>query len=259
MGQLQPRKTTNLARLYDEQLMPWSRATEALGTGSLGPEPPCFLGTVRPDGRPHSAGVGVVVHDGDLFFTSGPASRKTRNLAANSACTLSMRLEGIDLVLEGNASRETDLATLTAVAAYEAGGWPARADGDAISAPYSAQDPGHGSCSGFESAQRSASVCGRYTVRVGGTSKPATAGPLRPRQIPPRSTCGSSSTADHTSGLSPTGQSRQRCPSRQATEVEGRASAEGAPHDESGSMTRQEAFPPVRQIRGPASRLSGVR
>lgn len=145
MGQLEPRKTTDLATLYDQELMPWSRAAEALGTGSLGPEPACFLGTVRPNGRPHSAGVGVVAHDGDLFFTSGRSARKTRNLLANPACTLSMRLDGIDLVFEGEARRETDLATLTAVAAaYAAGGWPAQADGDAITAPYSAQSAGPG-------------------------------------------------------------------------------------------------------------------
>src|SRR5947209_8187224 len=140
-----PRKTVNLATLYEQDLMPWSRAVEALGTGSLAPELPCFLGTVRPDGRPHAAGVGVAVHQGDLFFTSGPAARKTRNLLANPACTLSMRLEGIDLVFEGEARRATDAATLTAVAAaYLAGGWPAQAAGDAITAPYSAQSAGPG-------------------------------------------------------------------------------------------------------------------
>ncbi len=145
MGQPEPRQTTNLATLYDQDLMPWSRAAAALGTGSLGPEPACFLGTVRPDGRPHSAGVGLVAHDGDLFFTSGPAARKTRNLLDNPSCTISMRLEGIDLVVEGEACRETDPATLTAVAAaYDAGGWPAQADGDAITASYSAQSAGPG-------------------------------------------------------------------------------------------------------------------
>ncbi len=145
MGQAEPRRTTNLATLYDQEEMPWSRAAEALGQGSLGPESACFLGTVHPDGRPHSAGVGVAVHDGDLFFTSGPTARKTRNLLNNPACTLSMRLDGIDLVVEGEARRETDLATLTAVAAaYDAGGWPAQADGDAITAPYSAQSAGPG-------------------------------------------------------------------------------------------------------------------
>ena len=125
--------------------MPWSRAAEALGIGSLGPDIPCFLGTVRPDGRPHAAGVGVAVHDGALFFTSGPAARKARNLAANPACTLSMRLDGIDLVLEGEARREADRATLTTVAAaYNEGGWPAQVERDAITAPYSAQSAGPG-------------------------------------------------------------------------------------------------------------------
>jgi Pyridoxamine 5'-phosphate oxidase len=141
----EPRTTTNLASLYALESMPWSRAAEALGSGSLGPEAPCFLATVRPDGRPHSAGVGVAVHDGELFFTSGPAARKARNLAANPACTLSMRLDGIDLVFEGEARRETDPATLGDVAGdYREGGWPAQVDGDALTAPYSAPSAGPG-------------------------------------------------------------------------------------------------------------------
>jgi hypothetical protein len=145
MENVEPHATKNLATLYDEEPMPWSRAAEALGSGSLGPETACFLGTVRPDGRPHAAGVGVAIQDGDLFFTSSPTARKARNLAANPACTLSIRLDGIDLVLEGEARRETDLATLTAVAAaYDEGGWPAQVDGDAITAPYSAQSAGPG-------------------------------------------------------------------------------------------------------------------
>ena len=77
MTMKRPHDTVNLAELYDQAEMPWSRAASALGTGSIGPEVPCFLGTVRPDGRPHSAGVGVAEHDGDLYFTSGPATRKS--------------------------------------------------------------------------------------------------------------------------------------------------------------------------------------
>ncbi len=80
----------------------------ALGTGSLGPEIPCFLGTVRASRRPHSAGVGVAEHDGEIYFTSGPETRKSRNLAKNPACTPSLPLEGIDLIFEGNAQRVVD-------------------------------------------------------------------------------------------------------------------------------------------------------
>jgi hypothetical protein len=139
----EPRETTNLAALYDEEPMPWSRALEALGTGSVGAEVPCFLGTVRPDGRPHAAGIGVAELDGDLYFTSGAQARKARDLAARSACTLSMRLDGVDLVLEGDARRVTDHGTLDRVAAvFRDGGWPAQRDGDALTAPYSAQSAG---------------------------------------------------------------------------------------------------------------------
>ena len=123
--------------------MPWDRASQALGKGSLKPEIPCFLGTVRPDGRPHSAGVGVAEHDGGIYFTSGPKTRKSRNLAANPACTLSLRLDGIDLVLEGDAERVVDPPTLEQLASvFRDGGWPAVVDGDAIWAPYSAQSAG---------------------------------------------------------------------------------------------------------------------
>lgn len=46
-----------------------------------------FLGTVGVDGRPHAAGLRPLYLDGDLYLTSGPGTRKSRNLAANPACT----------------------------------------------------------------------------------------------------------------------------------------------------------------------------
>jgi Pyridoxamine 5'-phosphate oxidase len=46
------------------------------------PETPRFLGTVRPDGRPHAAGIGAIWHDDAVSFVSGPDTRKSRNLAA---------------------------------------------------------------------------------------------------------------------------------------------------------------------------------
>jgi hypothetical protein len=81
--------------------------------------------------------------DGDLYFTSGPGTRKARNLAANPACTLSVRLGGIDLVVEGEAFRIADRATLErAAACYREGGWPAEVEDDAFTAPYSAPSAG---------------------------------------------------------------------------------------------------------------------
>jgi hypothetical protein len=139
---LTPIETTNLD-IYDRGPVPWSHAQEAIGTGSIPMEVPCFLGTVRPDGRPHAAGIGPIELDGAFYIVSGPRTRKSKNLAANPACTLSMRFPDLDLVIEATAERVTDAETIDrAVAAYVEGGWPAARDGDAITAPYSAQSAG---------------------------------------------------------------------------------------------------------------------
>jgi hypothetical protein len=74
---------------------------------------------------------------------SGPGTRKSRNLAANPASTVSVGLEGIDLVLEGETIRVTDGPSLTRLAAlYRENGWPAEVEGDAFTAPYSAPSAG---------------------------------------------------------------------------------------------------------------------
>jgi Pyridoxamine 5'-phosphate oxidase len=137
-----PVEVTNLDR-YGSAALPWSRPHDLLAGRSPTPDITFFLGTIRLDGRPHAAGIGALWLDGDLYFTSGPAARKARNLAANPACTISARLEGIDLVLEGEATRITDQRTLEEVARlYREGGWPAEVEGDALTAPYSAPSAG---------------------------------------------------------------------------------------------------------------------
>jgi Pyridoxamine 5'-phosphate oxidase len=138
----EPIETTNLD-IYGSAVLPWSRPRDLLIEGPPQPGTPFFLGTVRPDGRPHTTSVGAIWHDGDLYFTSGPESRKSRNLALSSDCTIAVGLRGIDLVLEGKAVRVTDSATLELIASLDrASGWPAQVDGDAITAPYSAPSAG---------------------------------------------------------------------------------------------------------------------
>ena len=142
MTSAEPIEVTNLDR-YGFPALPWSRPRDLLAAGSPQPGTPFFLGTSRPDGRPHAAGIGALWLDGDLYFTSGPGTRKARNLAANPACTISVRLEGIDLVLEGKAARVADRPTLEQVAGlYREGGWPAQVEGDAFTAPFSAPSAG---------------------------------------------------------------------------------------------------------------------
>jgi pyridoxamine 5'-phosphate oxidase-like protein len=136
----EPIETTNLASL---DALPWSRPRDLLDGGALNAARSAFLGTVRPDGRPHSAGVGAAWYDGDAYFQTGPKTQKARNVAANPACTISASLPGLDLVIEGDAERVTDTATLEAIAAiYREGGWPVEVEDDAFTAPYTAPSGG---------------------------------------------------------------------------------------------------------------------
>jgi len=133
----------NLDR-YGSPALPWSRPRDLLASGSpAGPGTPFFLGTAGADGRPHAAGIGALWFDGDLYFTSGPGTRKSRNLAENPSCTISAGLEGIDVVFEGEAVRVTDRPTLEQVAGlYRDGGWPAEVEGDAITSLFSRPSAG---------------------------------------------------------------------------------------------------------------------
>jgi hypothetical protein len=137
-----PVEITNLD-IYGSATLPWSRPRDLLASPDPGAEITFFLGTVGADGKPHSAGIGAVWSEGDVFIVSGPGTRKSRNLAANPACTISARLKGIDVVLEGEATRVTDRATLERLASqYRAVGWPATVEGEAFTAPFSAPSAG---------------------------------------------------------------------------------------------------------------------
>jgi hypothetical protein len=87
--------------------------------------------------------VGALWVDGRFYFTSGAGTRKSRNLAANPNCVLSITLPDLDLVVEGRASTVTDQATLERLAQrYAAQGWPARAADGALTAEFSAPSAG---------------------------------------------------------------------------------------------------------------------
>jgi len=128
--------------IYGNAPLEWERVAAQLDTMPRA-ERAVYLGTVRPDGRPHAAGIGAAWHDGTPWIVTGQDTRKARNLAANPACTLSVRLDDVDVVLEGEAHRVADPETLEALAAvYRGAGWPAQVQGDAFTAPYSAPSAG---------------------------------------------------------------------------------------------------------------------
>jgi hypothetical protein len=142
MAERTPSAVKNLDR-YGSEPLPWSRPRDLLAATPTGGERSFFLGTTDPDGRAHAAAVGAMWLDGALYFTSGPGTRKTRNLEARPACSLAVSLQGIDMIFEGAVARVTDNATLEALAAlYRSVGWPAEVAGEAFTAPYSAPSAG---------------------------------------------------------------------------------------------------------------------
>ena len=135
---------------YGAPIIEWDRVeavvdgqlTQAPETGGPARHTP-WLTTINPDGSPHVTPVGVVRVDGAWYFTSGPGTRKSRNLARDHRCTFGLATHPFDLVFEGTAERVTDASTLEAVAAtYQRGGWPASVDGDAVTAEFSAPAAG---------------------------------------------------------------------------------------------------------------------
>jgi hypothetical protein len=102
-----------------------------------------WLTTINPDGTPHVTPVGFIQLDGIWYFTSGPGTRKSRNLARDSRCVVSVATHPFDLVLEGSAARVTGADELRCLAdEYNRQGWPAQVDGDALTAEYSAPSAG---------------------------------------------------------------------------------------------------------------------
>jgi hypothetical protein len=128
----------------------WSRVSEVLagnitqGPGTGGPDRhTAWLATINPDGSPHVTAVGIARLDATWCFTSGPTTRKSRNIARDPRCVLSVATQPFDLVIEGTAERVTEPGELQVVAAaYREQGWPAVVDGQALTAEYSAQSAG---------------------------------------------------------------------------------------------------------------------
>jgi hypothetical protein len=76
-----------------------------------------WLTTINPDGSPHVVPIGIVAIDGVWYFNSGAGTRKSRNIAADPRCVMSIATHPFDLVVEGNATRVADAEELAAVAA----------------------------------------------------------------------------------------------------------------------------------------------
>jgi hypothetical protein len=93
---------------------PWGRARSELETAKS-----YWLSTVRPNARPHVTTIAAVWLDGAVHFTTGERERKTKNLTRNPYCIVTTGyrdLQGLDLVVEGKATRVTTAPALRGLA-----------------------------------------------------------------------------------------------------------------------------------------------
>jgi nitroimidazol reductase NimA-like FMN-containing flavoprotein (pyridoxamine 5'-phosphate oxidase superfamily) len=67
-----------------------------------------WLITTRPDGAPHAMPVWGLWLDDRFYFSTGPQSRKSRNLAGNPRCVVCNELAAAAVVVEGTAAEVTD-------------------------------------------------------------------------------------------------------------------------------------------------------
>ncbi|MGQ0805520.1 MAG: pyridoxamine 5'-phosphate oxidase family protein [Actinomycetota bacterium] len=135
---------------YGAPLIPWSRVrarldegfTQASETG--GPNRhTAWLATVDADLAPHVVPVGVMWVDGAFYFTTGPKTRKGKNLARNPKCAITVATHPFDLVAAGAAEKVTDNAKLQRIAGvYAARGWAPTVRDGAFYAEFSAPSAG---------------------------------------------------------------------------------------------------------------------
>jgi len=107
------------------QATSWAEAQAVLDGAQIS-----WISTVRVDGRPHVTPLVAVWLEGALHFSTGPREQKALNLAGNPHVVLSTGCnrweDGLDVMVEGEAERVTDRATLDRLAAAWAAKWDGR-------------------------------------------------------------------------------------------------------------------------------------
>jgi hypothetical protein len=114
--------------------IPWTRARERFEEDA-GISPTHWLATVRPDGKPHVMPVWTVWVDGAFYFVAGATTRQRKNLAQHAHCVITVASSGLDLVVEGEATKVSDETRLQQIAdAYAVQGWHPRVQGGVFDA-----------------------------------------------------------------------------------------------------------------------------
>jgi uncharacterized pyridoxamine 5'-phosphate oxidase family protein len=85
-------------------LLPWRWAEDRLKKSRQ-----FWIATTRPDGQPHVMIVWALWMHGLLYFSTGKESRKARNIAQNSKCTMCTDNAAEGVILEGAVETERDV------------------------------------------------------------------------------------------------------------------------------------------------------
>ena len=144
----------------------WDTVVEKLGAGSA-PAPDAhnarttWLTTLNEDSSPHVTAVGALWLDGTFWFQTGAGTRKGRNVEHDPRCSIAVSIRDSDVVVEGDAVRVTDPASVARAAkAWADQGWPAEPDqsGSGITAPFNAPAQGPPPWNVYRIEPRSATV-----------------------------------------------------------------------------------------------------
>ncbi len=81
-----------------EGLLPWSHVSEMMSAALN-----YWIGTTRPDGRPHAVPLWGVWVGERFYFEGGPDTRRGRNLASNPAVVVHVERGDDVVILEGSA------------------------------------------------------------------------------------------------------------------------------------------------------------
>ncbi len=124
MGEIEP--TAELHEGFSQPgatARPWAEVVDVLSQSEI-----FWLSTVRRDGRPHVTPLPAIWLDGTLHFCAGADEQKTKNLDSNPRCILTTGTNtlrsGLDVVVEGAATRVTDNERLQRLAAM----WKSKLD-----------------------------------------------------------------------------------------------------------------------------------
>jgi hypothetical protein len=91
-------------------LLPWSHVGERMASARN-----YWIGTTRPDGRPHVIPVWGVWTNATFYFGTDKHSRKARNLASNPALVVHLESGDDVVILEGTATEVIDPAVLVSI------------------------------------------------------------------------------------------------------------------------------------------------